>query len=179
MKKIILLLAFILAFYHLISLPSLFAEDDITKGKRRVAVFPFEVNSPRKNEDWLSAAFPETLTNALTQVRSLLLVERGDLKHILAEQKLSQTGIIDPKTAVRTGRILGAQTGVLGAFSRAGQAVRVTCRLVDMETTAVDDRHVIMVTKTLRSDEELFNVMDDLAKALIKSLICSGLLCPL
>lgn len=162
---------FILFFF---ALPSLHgygfaAEEDITKGKRRVAVYPFEINSPEKRDAFLSSAFPETLTSALSQVRALILLERGELKKLLEEQKLGQTGIIDPETAVKTGKILGAETAVLGSFNRIGSKVRATCRLVDVGTSEVDKTHIIKVYRELSKEEELFDLMEELANTLIKS----------
>ena len=162
---------FILFFFALVFLHGygLASEEDITKGKRRVAVYPFEINSPEKKDAFLSSAFPETLTSALSQVNALILLERGELKKLLDEQKLGQTGIIDPETAVKTGKILGAETAVLGSFNRIGNKVRASCRLVNVETGEVDKTHIIKVYLELSKEEDLFDLMEELSNNLIKS----------
>lgn len=158
---------FVVIIFNFILIRAVFAAEDITKDKRRIAVFPFEINSPKEQDKFLSAAFSDTLTSALSQVNDLILTERGELKKLLEEQKLGQTGIIDPETAARTGKILGARTAVLGAYNRIGEKVRATCRFVDVNTGEVDKIHIVKVDKLLTREEDIFDIMDELAKMLL------------
>ncbi len=85
------------------------------------------------------------------------VVEREQLDKILAEQKLATTGVIDPATAARFGRILGAQLVLTGSVTELSiETKRITlpkkwglsgwlsearssldARLVDVETAEV------------------------------------------
>lgn len=141
--------------------------EDFLVGKRRVAVFPFEIHSQKADDSFLSPAFSDTLTSALSQIKALVLTERGGLKRLLDEQNLVKAGIVDPDTAVKAGRILGAQTAVLGSFTRIGKTVRATCRLVDIETGIVNKDHLVKASRTLQTEEQIFNLMDALAKKLV------------
>jgi len=142
------------------------AEGDAAPANHRVAVFPFEIHSKDSGDSFLSQAFADTLTSALAQVSALILTERGQLKTLLEEQELGQSGIVDPKTAARTGMVLGAQTAVLGSFTRVGKTGQATCRLVDIATTEVDKSRLVKVSRTLEAEEAMFDLMDELANAL-------------
>lgn len=63
-----------------------------------------------------------TISN-LSQIKSIRVVERLRLQALLEEMALGQTGIIDPSTAPRTGRLLGAENLVTGILSRNINAV--------------------------------------------------------
>lgn len=139
------------------------------KSKRRVAVYPFEIHSPKEDDKFLNEAFSDTLTDALTQVESLIVVERAQLKKLLMEQQLGQSGLIDEKTAAKTGKILGAQTAVLGHFTRMGSAGKAACRFADVETAKIDKSHLVNKIKSLSNDEDIFVLMQELAEALVKS----------
>ncbi|RPJ16954.1 MAG: tetratricopeptide repeat protein [Desulfobacteraceae bacterium] len=53
----------------------------------------------------------------LSKIKSLKVVERVRLQALLEEMKLGQTGIVDPKTAPRIGKLLGAENIIVGNLS--------------------------------------------------------------
>jgi TolB-like protein len=66
------------------------------------------------------------------------LVDRTHLNEILTEQNLAKTGQVDQTTAVRIGKILGAQYAVTGGFMSDGKGTAVmTGRTIDIETTQI------------------------------------------
>ncbi len=143
--------------------------EETASGKRRVAVMPFEVRSEKEGDAFLADGFPDTLTSALSQVSSLILVERRDLKTVLDEQSLGQSGAIDAEAAAEAGKVLGAQTVVLGSFTRIGSMGRGACRLVDTASGRVDHSHTVQATGNISGGEALFGLMDNLAAALLES----------
>jgi TolB-like protein len=65
------------------------------------------------------------------------VVERARLKALLDEQKLGQSGKVDPATASRLGKLLGARFLVLGSFFDLKGVLRLDARLVEVETGRV------------------------------------------
>ncbi|MBU1397644.1 MAG: tetratricopeptide repeat protein [Proteobacteria bacterium] len=53
----------------------------------------------------------------LSKIKSVKVIERVRLQALLEEMKLGQTGIVDPKTAPRVGKLLGAENMIVGNLS--------------------------------------------------------------
>jgi TolB-like protein len=62
------------------------------------------------------------------------VIERARLETILGEHKLSMTGLTDPDTSLKIGKILGVQGFVFGSVSGKPNAFSVMTKLVDAET---------------------------------------------
>jgi len=63
--------------------------------------------------------------------------DRARLEEILHEQKISNTELTSPDTAIRIGKIRAAEGMLLGAVEEDTKGINVTLRLVDTETTQV------------------------------------------
>ena len=87
--------------------------------------------------DFLKRSLSEAVLSALIEVPGLKVVERLQLKDILAEQKLGTSDLADADTRQRLGRILGAQRMVFGSFMAVGDQIRVNLRVVDSATSQV------------------------------------------
>ncbi|MDZ7317662.1 MAG: CsgG/HfaB family protein [candidate division KSB1 bacterium] len=85
----------------------------------RLAVFPFAATNLEPKFGGLAAQ--QILSRALPQKSEFLLfLEREHLQKLLEEQALSQTGVVDEKTAVQVGRLSGVNTIVVGNITRIG-----------------------------------------------------------
>jgi hypothetical protein len=85
----------------------------------------------------LSEAVDDQLLNILVNQRRFDLVERLQLDHILQEQKLSQSPIVDPATAIRLGKLLNAEGTLIGTVVEQSHALEVFIRFVDVETSQI------------------------------------------
>jgi hypothetical protein len=65
------------------------------------------------------------------------VVERAKLATIMEEIQLGQTGAIDPATAQRAGKLLGAEIILTGTLAASGNEWNVNLRLVNTETGLV------------------------------------------
>lgn len=85
----------------------------VEKGRFSVAIMPFENSTRTQGLDSKISAY--TL-DALAAIDDpfLRVVDRDHLETILAEQKLSLTGVIDEATAVNVGDLIGAQALITG-----------------------------------------------------------------
>lgn len=63
--------------------------------------------------------------------------DRARLEEILREQKIANTELTSPDTAIRVGKIRAAEGMLFGAVEEDSSGINVTLRLVDTETTQV------------------------------------------
>ncbi|HZI42158.1 MAG TPA: CsgG/HfaB family protein [Gemmatimonadaceae bacterium] len=106
-----------------------------------VAVLYFDNNSfgkDRADYDGLGKGIADLLINDMASNASMRVVERDRIQSILQEQSLVQTKSIDPQTAVRLGKLLGAQYMITGGFMSDGKGtLLVTSRVISVETGAI------------------------------------------
>jgi len=106
-----------------------------------VVVFTFTNSSigPAKAEfDGIATGIQDLLITDLASSSKIRLVDRSRIGEILQEQNMVRGGQIDPQTAVKVGKILGAQYAITGGFmaDKSGAAV-LTGRTIDIETTQI------------------------------------------
>jgi TolB-like protein len=115
-----------------------------------VGVLPFQVAAADPALASLGHGLAALLMTDLARSGQLRVVDRLRIDALLREQALARSGVVDPSTGPRAGRILGARHLVLGSLGvDASQAVRVDARLARTEaatlqpivsgTTALDD----------------------------------------
>lgn len=85
-----------------------------------VAVLPLSYRGGDEKYASLGRGLAEMVSVDLAQINELQLVERVQIEALLDELKLAESQYVDPKTAPRTGRILGAGRLIGGAYSVLG-----------------------------------------------------------
>lgn len=91
--------------------------DEGRKPKTVVAVMNF--TGGEVLEERLRIRMADALVTSLVQAGRFDVVERERLDLVMTEQNLTQTGRVDPATAARVGRILGAELVVFGLVTGA------------------------------------------------------------
>lgn len=76
----------------------------------------------------------EELITKLYLTKKFKVIERQLLNKIVAEQKLSLTGIIDPNSAKKLGNILGVDAIVSGTITDLSQSLKTNARMLSTET---------------------------------------------
>ncbi len=104
----------------------------------------------------------EILRTTLIETGNYTIIERSMLKQILAEQKLSSSGIVDSKEAVNIGKILGAKLIAVGSIVKLGRSYTLNIRFVNGETGEV----VRGKKLTAKSKEEIPNLCIQMVKLL-------------
>lgn len=104
---------------------------------RTMAVVPLVEGSAAEEYDGLGTALAGMLMTDLSQVPGIQLVERERLGDILKEIALGNTGYLDPKTAQRLGRGVGAEMVVTGSFSVIDGTLLMDTRMVAVQSGAV------------------------------------------
>src|SRR5262245_52889795 len=106
-----------------------------------VAVLNFDNNSFGKDRgdfDGLGKGIADLLINDMAVNQTMRLVEREHLQTVLVEQGLAKSGSLDQATAVRLGKILGAQYMITGGFISDSKGTLVlTSHVINVETTAI------------------------------------------
>lgn len=105
-----------------------------------VAVLYFDNNSIGKDAadyNGLGKGVADLLINELAADANIRVVERDRVEALLKEQELTKSGAIDPETAVRLGKLLGAHHMILGGFMSTGRQMVLTSRTVDVATGVV------------------------------------------
>jgi TolB-like protein len=106
-----------------------------------VAVLYFDNNSfgkDRADYDGLGKGIADLLISDMASNPSMRIVERDRIQSILQEQELVRSKSIDPQTAVKLGKLLGAAYLVTGGFMSDGKGtLLVTSRVISVETGAI------------------------------------------
>ncbi len=105
----------------------------------------------------LRVGLQQILMTELARNPALRVVERSQPNALIAEQDLGAAGRVDPETAARVGRIVGAKFMVLGGFVDWFGDFRLDARIVDCETT-----EIINAIGVRERREELYQLIVDL-----------------
>ena len=62
------------------------------------------------------------------------MLERTQLAAVAAEHRLALSGLVDERTAVKLGKLVGARYMLLGSVNGLGSVIAISARLVDVET---------------------------------------------
>ncbi len=95
-----------------------------SRGNIRIAVTDF--TNLQGNVTELGRFIAEEISVSLVRKDVLFnIIDRTHLKSIIKEHKLSETGIIDPQTARKLGKIAGVDALVTGTLTPFGDSVRL------------------------------------------------------
>jgi len=100
--------------------------------KHKIVILPFRELDGRATV--LGSYISEELVTDLFMIGGLDIVERSMLDRIIGEAKLGETGVIDPETATKLGKISGADAIVTGTITDLQSYVALNCRLIDART---------------------------------------------
>lgn len=106
----------------------------------------------------MQVGFSELLQSNLSALTDVRLVERDKLYKILAEQKLNANGLTDLLSAIRVGRLLGAQRFLYGSFLEIGDNLRVDLRLADTRSA-----QILRTESASGPTEQFAELLEDLA----------------
>ena len=139
---------------EIVSLSISMAEKISAAGKKTIAVVDF--TDLQGNVTELGRFLPEEFSTALVNTgKGFVVIDRIHLKSILKEHKLSASGIIDPTTARKLGKIAGVQALITGTVTPFGDNVRVTVKILDTETAKIIGASTANIAKTKAIEELL------------------------
>jgi len=107
-----------------------------------VAIMYFNNNVITKDArdyDGLSKGLPDFLITEMSSNAAIRVVERDQVQKLLDEQKLVGAGQVDRESAVKVGKLLGAQHMIFGGFMADAKGnFRIDARAVNVETGALE-----------------------------------------
>ena len=104
------------------------------ESRLRVFVIPFQ---PVRCETTLGEYVTQHLVFSLVGQKRFFVVNREELDRTLFEQHLSQTGLVDPKTAVKIGRVANAEEALVGSVYEGRKSVEIFAQMIDTETSEI------------------------------------------
>jgi TolB-like protein len=111
-------------------------------GKPTVAIMYFNNNvftKDARDYDGLSKGVADFLITEMSSNPSIRVVERDQVQRLIDEQKLVGAGQVDRETAVKVGKLLGAQHMIFGGFMADPKGnFRIDARAVNVETGAIE-----------------------------------------
>jgi len=106
------------------------------QGKKKVTVLDFTDLQGGSSE--LGKYIAEQLTVDLVMDRKdFSVLDRANLKSILAEHKLTATGLVDPDTAKKLGQFAGVDAIILGTITPKDQNIALTAKIITTDTAEI------------------------------------------
>lgn len=102
----------------------------------RVGVNHFEKKYVGEDRQY-SYGLEDILTSSMLKRARFSVIDRRDLKAVIEELKLSQSGLVDEKTALKIGKLVAADTMLVGAVLERINSLEIYARLLDTETAEV------------------------------------------
>lgn len=133
--------------------------------KKTVAVLAFDNNTGKSDYDHLGQGMAAMMTTDLAAVDEIQLLERERLADVTKEIDAQRSRYFDSTTAVKVGRLAGAQYIVIGSLAAVDPQVRIDTRIVRVETGAI-----VKTAKVSGKQEDFFDLQKRLTKQLVKDL---------
>jgi hypothetical protein len=109
----------------------------VAAGAQPLAVAVLDLEADRKELNGTARQVTALLTAGLSASPELILVERQRLGEALSELELGISGTVNPDTAARLGRLVGAKALVTGRVFPSGDDLVVVVRTIGTETGRV------------------------------------------
>ena len=132
-----------------------------------IAVLPFSnggsYGQSKEDFDALERGIAGMMISELALNPAARLVEREQVQRLVDEQNLGAQGRVDPQTAAKVGKLVGARYIVLGTFIDFYSDFRVDVRLVNTETG-----EIVKTESDRMQREHLFDLVRNVATRLMK-----------
>ena len=103
----------------------------------------------------------EIAINLVLSGRKFTVIDRNHLRTILREQKLSMSGLMDPRNQKKLGKILGVDALLLGSITSFGESYRITFKMVATDTAQVVAADRGAIPKTPATNELWDTIIED------------------
>lgn len=132
-----------------------------------IAVLPFNnggsYGQGKEDFDALERGIAGMMISELSANPAARVVERQEIQRLLEEQNLGAQNRVDPATAARIGKLVGARYTVLGTFVDFYGDFRVDVRLVNTETG-----EIIKTESERMQRDHLFDIIRNISARLMK-----------
>ena len=110
-------------------------------GKTTIAILPFDnasISEDQRALDPRSVGLASMMIQDISKSDKLKVVDRDKINFIVDELELQQSDLVDKSTAVKMGKLVGAQTLLMGSFMKISKNdMKIFGRLVSVETSEI------------------------------------------
>jgi eukaryotic-like serine/threonine-protein kinase len=135
------------------------------KLENAVAVMTFSNITGEPTDDWIGSGIAETVTSDLKKIRGLSVIGRERTFEVLKDLQTGALDEFDESIAIDIGRRLAAAWILGGGYQRIGEMIRITARVIDVNTG-----EVIRTVKIDGKISEIFNLQDKIVYELSQGL---------
>ena len=125
------------------------------QSKSSVAVLPFEDLSPQKDQEYFCAGLAESIIYALSGVKEIRVPGKDSARYLKSKDLSVQ----------EIGRKLNVRAVLDGSIQKAGDRLRVTARL-----TNVDDNSLLWSEQYNKELKDVFSIQDEITRAVVDKL---------
>lgn len=133
--------------------------------RKTVAVLYFDNHTGKADYDPLGKGIASMMISDLGAVQEIQLLERERIQDLLKEMELSRTRYFDSTTAVKVGKLSGAEYIVVGAFATVQPQMRIDTRVVRVRTG-----EIVKTAQVVGQEDAFFDLEQKLAARLIDGL---------
>lgn len=126
-----------------------------------IAVMPFTNYNEDAKTNWLQRGIADTMV-ADFKSSKLKVVERDQIERAIREVETQDAKLSEESRAAKVGKMVGARAIVLGGYQKVGNDVRLTARIIEVETSFVSE-----ATKVTGPMTSIFALQDQLAAKLL------------
>lgn len=153
-----------------------FVEREAAASKHAVGILPFTNVGDETQKLRVGEVLATLITQRLAKSKTVRVAETQDMARILNEIRLGSLGVIDSKTAVKTGAIVGAQLMLSGSVLPAGEVYQLAVRLNDVETAQTLGTFTVEVPRRrlIALSRDVYNLHQGWYEAPLRSLLIPG-----
>ncbi len=133
--------------------------------RKTVAVLYFDNYTGRADYDPLGKGIATMMITDLSSVQEIQIVERDRLQDLVKEIDNQGTKYFDSTTAVKVGKLTGAQYVVVGAVGAVQPQIRIDTRVVKVETG-----EIVKSAQVTGKEDQFFELEQKLSQKLIDGL---------
>ncbi len=133
--------------------------------KKTVAILYFDNHTGQTDYDPLGRGISSMMISDLSSVKEIQLVERERMQDLIKEIDAQHSTYFDSTTAVKTGKMIGAEYVVVGAFATVKKQMRIDTRVVRVETG-----EIVKTAQVTGDEDKFFDLEQKLADRLVDGL---------
>jgi TolB-like protein len=132
--------------------------------KTKIAILDFQLQGEGFETQDMGIIVAEWFITALVKAGRFEVIERGLLKKLLEEQKLSMSGIVDATTATKIGKFLGVKTIISGSVMKLQNVIEINARIIDVETASIIAAENVKSTAAVRLQDLVVQMSEKIIK---------------
>ncbi len=132
----------------------IFTVNQLPARQMNILVYPFK-NSGSERFSWISLGMTDTVITDLSKIKDIHVISDSDRRNAIREIELGQSGLLSEESAVRVGKITGANLIFTGSYLVVGDRIRVNAKIMMVDTGSI--------IKTIRVDgtvSKIFELQD-------------------